>query len=188
MPQVSTALPIIPNSTSPIMQPTLQTGMPYMPNFFSHAPTSQHTFPVLYNSPVPATATPTEVQPVSLYAEYMGNPYNVPSPDVYNLGGKGEVNVENASPANANVECEPVSVTNIDLDLNKNNSQPSGAVVKNNNTTNFFQSSNYFGNATAASCIPVGSEILFGVEQCNVSSIQGINIPITTESKTTTDV
>lgn len=196
MPQIPSNLPVIPNSTSPIMQPTLQTGMPYMPNFFSQASTGQHTFPVLYNSPVPATAVPTEVQPVSLYAEYMGNPYNVPSPDVYNLGGKNEVSVENPPAAKANVECESnaataassVSVTNINLDLNKNNNHPSGAVVKSNYTTNFFQSSNYFGNSTAASCIPAGSEILFGVEQCNVSGIQGINIPITTESKTTTDV
>lgn len=169
------------------MQPTLQMGMPYMPNLFSPAPTSQHTFPVLYNSPVPATTTPTEVQPVSLYAEYLGNPYNVPTPDVYNLERKGEVNAEN-SPSNANVESQSVPVTNINLDLNKNNSQTSGAVVKNNNSTNFFQSSNYFGNSTAAGCIPVGSEILFGVEQCHVGGMQGINIPITTESKTTTDV
>jgi len=38
----------------------------------------QHTFPVLYNSPtvIPST-TATEVQPMSLYSEYIGNPYNI---------------------------------------------------------------------------------------------------------------
>lgn len=77
----------------------------------------------------------------------------------------------------------------INSDLNKNNNQSSGAVAKNNNPTNFFQSSNYFGSTTATGgCIPVGSEILFGVEHCSVGSVQGVNIPITTESKTTTDV
>ncbi|KAL3273590.1 hypothetical protein HHI36_015022 [Cryptolaemus montrouzieri] len=76
--QNSVPLPIIPNSTAPLMQPTLQPGMPYMPNIFIPSD-QQHTFPVLYNQQpiVPATTPPTEVQPMSLYAEYMGNPYNV---------------------------------------------------------------------------------------------------------------
>lgn len=90
------------------LQPTLQPGMPYMPNlltiagvnsaqgifenlcysrershndYFKGVPQSQleqHTFPVLYNSPtvIPST-TATEVQPMSLYSEYIGNPYNI---------------------------------------------------------------------------------------------------------------
>ncbi|KAJ8926524.1 hypothetical protein NQ314_021126 [Rhamnusium bicolor] len=198
MPQVSNNLPTIPNSTTPIMQPTLQTGMPYMPNFFTPPPMSQHTFPVLYNSPMIPSTTTTEIQPVSLYAEYMGNPYNVPTPDVYNLETQNEVNVENVSVSNSNLECESHSIvkdivsdviTNVNLDVNKNNSQASCEVIQNNNPTNFFQSSNYFSNTSTASYIPVGSEILFGIEQNN-SNIQGINIPITTntEAKTTTDV
>ncbi|KAJ8916109.1 hypothetical protein NQ315_004476 [Exocentrus adspersus] len=196
MPQVPSNIPVIPNSTSPIMQPTLQTGMPYMPNFFSPTPAGQHTFPVLYNSPVPATSTPTEVQPVSLYAEYMGNPYNSPSPDVIDHGINSDVNIQSIPVATTSEGGEPyatsigsVPATNINLDLNKNNSQPGAVIGKNNNPTNFFQSSNYFSNSSAPNFIPVGSEILFGVEQSNLTSnVQGKNIPITTESKTTTDV
>ena len=194
MPQVSNNLPSIPNSTTPIMQPTLQTGMPYMSNFFSPTPTSQHTFPVLYNSPMIPSTTPTEVQPVSLYAEYMGNPYNVPSPDVYNLEATHEGNLENVSVSvsesySAVNDTVSHAVTNVNLDANRNNSQANSEVTQNNNPTNFFQSSNYFNNTTTASYIPVGSEILFGLEQ-NMSNLQGIDIPITTvsETKTTTDV
>ncbi|VEN52792.1 unnamed protein product, partial [Callosobruchus maculatus] len=78
MPQVATSVvPVpIPNST-PIMQPTLQTGMPYMSNFFT--PSSPHSIPILYNSaPV---GKQQDSQPHSLYAEYVSNPYNAPSQD-----------------------------------------------------------------------------------------------------------
>lgn len=167
MPVVSsTALPIIPNSTTPIMQPTLQPGMPYMPNYFtSPMPqlqnnSAQHTFPVLYNSPTIPLTTTTEVQPVSLYAEYIGNPYN---------------NVNDGKTDNEND------------DLNKNTDE----MVENNNTasttttTNFFQSSNYFNiDANVSDSIPVGSEILFGVEQ-RQTNIKNIPLNTNVETKTT---
>ncbi|KAJ8979327.1 hypothetical protein NQ317_006941 [Molorchus minor] len=176
LPQVSNNHPTIPNSTTPILQPTLQTGMPYMSNL---SPT------------IPSTTT-TEVQPVSLYAEYMGNPYNVPTPDVYNLA-RNEVNAESIV-AKSGTECESqsvpdntlsVDVTNVNLDLNKNSSADS-EVTQNNNPTNFFQSSNYFSSTATPGFIPVGSEILFGVQQ---GCIQGVNIPVTNSvDKNTTDV
>nr|CAI5834185.1 unnamed protein product [Callosobruchus analis] len=155
MPQVATpVVPVpIPNST-PIMQPTLQTGMPYMSNFFT--PSSPHSIPILYNSaPV---ATQQDSQPHSLYAEYVSNPYNVPSQDY-----------------------------KFEEDQNKNSANGGRSdEVENNNSTNLFKSSNYFDDDRGAGCIPAGSEILFGVEQGS-SSVCNVNIPISTraESKAT---
>lgn len=178
MSQVSNTFPHIPNST-PIMQPTLQTGLPYMSNLFAPSPQTQHTFPVLYNSPmvIPSTTT-TEVQPMSLYAEYIGNPYNIPSPDVYKLDVSSELLAEN-------VESKfPSEESNFNVDLNKNTSIEE---KRNNNPANFFQSSNYFSNASAPNLIPAGSEILFGVEQANIN-LQNVNIPITTNESRSTDI
>lgn len=69
--------PIPPSSVAnlpppPPPPPFIQSGQhPYL----YHPKNQGHTFPVLYSSPVITTSGPTEVQPVSLYSEYMGNPY-----------------------------------------------------------------------------------------------------------------
>lgn len=65
------SLPATPNSPGiPIYQPCVS-----YPTKTVYAPNSQgHTFPVLYSTP--PISTSTDIQPVSLYAEYMGNPYN----------------------------------------------------------------------------------------------------------------
>lgn len=76
---ITIPLPVIPNSTAPAL-PSYQPTLPYMPNILTNVPNNQgHTFPVLYNNP-PVTTTPKEVQPISLYSEYMGNPYNIAAP------------------------------------------------------------------------------------------------------------
>ncbi|RZC32907.1 Sec7 domain containing protein [Asbolus verrucosus] len=128
-------LPNVPPPPPPFLQPTLQPGMPYL-----YSKNQPHTFPVLYNSPVITTAAPTEIQPVSIYAEYMGNPYNITE-------GAKDID-ENAIHL---------------LDVNKNND-----LVEEdnpNNNTNVFQSSNYFSTDSGPDFIPPGSEILFGTEQ-----------------------
>ncbi|CAG9763319.1 unnamed protein product [Ceutorhynchus assimilis] len=78
---VSTPIGSTQTPSTSILQPTLQPGMPYMPNLLTSANQQQgqqHAFPVLYNSPtvIPSTTT-TEIQPLSLYAEFLGNPYNL---------------------------------------------------------------------------------------------------------------
>ncbi|KAJ3644551.1 hypothetical protein Zmor_022276 [Zophobas morio] len=112
----------VPPPPPPFLQPTLQPGMPYL-----YSKNQSHTFPVLYNSPV------------SLYSEYVGNPYN---------------NVE------APKEVDENSVNM--LDVNKNNDLVDDGP---NNNTNVFQSSNYFNATPGTDFIPPGSEILFGTEQ-----------------------
>lgn len=70
-------LPALPTSTTPLVQhtvPNFQPTIPYisnMPNLLVNTLSSQgHTFPVLYSQP------PTEIQSISIYSEYLGNPYN----------------------------------------------------------------------------------------------------------------
>ncbi|XP_066139607.1 Golgi-specific brefeldin A-resistance guanine nucleotide exchange factor 1 [Euwallacea fornicatus] len=199
--------------SSSILQPTLQPGMPYMPNLLTgftgvnppqglpQPQLQQHTFPVLYNSPtvIPST-TATEVQPVSLYAEYVGNPYNLQNVDMVQR-------VDNVVPSNQEtIQSQPSCPTselpldNSNLDstemtkltpvefptvtddhpssdsktnlvqpflmeqINTNTSQSVFvAAPDTTGTTNFFQSSNYFSTGGSA-FVPVGSEILFGIE------------------------
>lgn len=108
----------------PFLQPTLQPGMPYL-----YTKNQSHTFPVLYNTPV------------SIYSEYVENPYNNVSEEV-----KEEENTQNL------------------LDVNKNTDLVDSDTP--NNNTNVFQSSNYF-STDSGDFIPPGSEILFGTEQGN---------------------
>ncbi|XP_044272751.1 Golgi-specific brefeldin A-resistance guanine nucleotide exchange factor 1 [Tribolium madens] len=119
---VSTPIASAPPPPPPFLQPTLQPGMPYL-----YAKNQSHTFPVLYNSPV------------SLYSEYVGNPYN-------------------------NATTEEENAPNL-LDVNKNNDLVESDAP--NNNTNVFQSSNYFSSDSGGDFIPPGSEILFGTEQGN---------------------
>lgn len=173
--------PVIPNSTAPLLQPTLQPGMPYMPNLFVPAGL-QHTFPVLYNQQpvVPATTPPTEVQPTSLYAEYMGNPYNVTPAENFNgseqENGMNQHNSEERQPETTSDRC-------ITSNLNDNDVGSTGRVgmdnnnvnidrVANNNgvATSYFQSSNYF-NSQVETSIPPGSEILYASHSVNASDV-----------------
>ncbi|KAK9887809.1 hypothetical protein WA026_000124 [Henosepilachna vigintioctopunctata] len=166
-PQNVVPLPVIPNSTTPLMQPTLQPGMPYMPNIFVPSG-QQHTFPVLYNQQpiVPATTPPTEVQPLSLYAEYMGNPYNITPAENYrhiendNQYDESKQNtvLDTSGMSNDNDVCRSINTVE--------NNNPEFERMSNNNSvsTSYFQSSNYFGNQVNNSNIPPGSEILYGAQ------------------------
>lgn len=154
------------NSTT-LMQPTLQPGLPYMSNLFPSQ--TSHSFPILYNGPFPpSTSTTTEVQPVSLYSEYLGNPYNTMS--VQNTptetGSLTEAEPVNSVVPNSNSGPNDLhQLINSTIDINKNSSHntSSSNVIENNNSTIFFQSSNYFNSVPNSNIIPVGSEILFGV-------------------------
>lgn len=136
-----------------------------------------HTFPVLYTNPL-ITTSPLEVQPVSLYSEYVNNPYNRQSDEVAVVLDNAEGN-EKLSNVNAlweqylqqkqNLQCQ----TN--LDGNKNVSDTTTQHIE--NQTDVFRSSNYFDSDTNA--IPPGSEILFGAAQ---GHSQTANIPNITSS------
>lgn len=118
-------------------------------------PTSPgHTFPVLYNNPLITTTSPLEVQPVSLYSEYINNPYNRQSSEI-------------AASDNANVDSS-VQLSNVNVLWEqylqqKQNLQCQASVDGNKNEdsrTDMFRSANYFN--TDSNVIPPGSEILFG--------------------------
>lgn len=132
-----------------------------------------HTFPVLYNNPLITTTSPLEVQPVSLYSEYINNPYNQQqqqqqqTSDNADDGGVQKitnVNVlwEQYLQQKQNLQCQA------SLDGNKNLNE------ENSRTDNMFRSANYFNN-TDSGVIPPGSEILFG-------GTQAANIPNITSS------
>lgn len=127
-------------------------------NLTSHG----HTFPVLYTNPL-ITTSPLEVQPVSLYSEYVNNPYNR-SGEVDNAEGNEKITNVNALweqylQQKQNLQCQ----TN--LDGNKNLSETT-------TETDVFRSSNYFNSDTNA--IPPGSEILFGAAQGQTANIPNI--------------
>lgn len=146
------SLPLPPMSGVSIYQPcvTYNTTNILPPN------NSQgHTFPILYNTPqistggIPLTnPEDIQVQPVSLYAEYMGNPYNsfVTSPI-----------------RNIVTECDNVDEQQSTV-ITTSNSSNDGTM--NSESNNAFQLSNYFTNDTNK--IPPGSEMLFGQENLNV--------------------
>lgn len=183
------------NVTSSILQPTLQPGMPYMPNLLTgvgglnqssglpQPQLQQHSFPVLYNSPtvIPRT-TATEVQPLSLYAEYIGNPYNVHNAERIDNSSATTQETHHApstldkpSLIQAPTPDDPSSV----LPNLTSSTTPTNHFVQDTGTNviaaapsdsmNFFQSSNYF-SAAGVGFVPAGSEILFGVEKSAESS------------------
>lgn len=165
-PQESTN-PFLPNSAT-LMQPTLQPGLPYMSNLF---PSQQsHSFPILYNGPFPpTTSTTSEVQPVSLYSEYFGNPYNTTSVPQNTITEtpplmETEIIVDSGVPTNDNSDTSH-QIINSNIDMNRNSSinANNSIFIENNNSTIFFQSSNYFNSVPSSNVIPAGSEILFGV-------------------------
>lgn len=128
-----------------------------------------HSFPVLYtNSPmgtslttIPSDATPS---PISLYSEYIGNPYTLPN-NAFSIYGmqpllvyqnqQEEQKEENVSVNSAEAALSDTQLTDGEINQLEKNSGHCAA-------TNIFQSSNYFYTDTSASNIPVGSEILFG--------------------------
>lgn len=158
-----------------MMQPTLQPGLPYMSNLFPSQ--TSHSFPILYNGPFPpSTSTTSEVQPVSLYSEYLGNPYNTVT-----RTEQSDIK-ERADNSNVSPDDSQFVSTNTDMNRNSNSNNNVNSGMENNNSTIFFQSSNYFSNVSNTNFIPVGSEVLFGV---NVQT-PNTNIVIDDNQRTTT--
>lgn len=126
-----------------------------------------HSFPVLYTtSPMganlttlPTDATPT---PISLYSEYMGNPYTLPN-NAFSIYGAQPLLVYQNQPseriesASSNTEIITNTTQFPNTELNQTDANTVHPIA-----TNIFQSSNYFYNDANATNIPVGSEILFG--------------------------
>lgn len=129
-----------------------------------------HTFPVLYNNPLITTTTPLEVQPVSLYSEYVNNPYNVQTAEPIAEQASND-NGEQISNVNVlwqqylqqkqNLQCQT------SLDGNRNVSEHIEC------RTDVFRSANYFGSDS--NVIPPGSEILFGSEQGQTANIPNVS-------------
>lgn len=122
-----------------------------------------HTFPVLYTNPLITTTSPLEVQPVSLYSEYINNPYNnSQSSETTNL-------LDNANNVDGGVQITNVNVLWEQYLQQKQTLQCQGGLVDGNknlseeNRTDMFRSANYFNSDS--NVIPPGSEILFGATQ-----------------------
>lgn len=149
---------------------------PYQPytfakNILTNVPNTQgHTFPVLYSAPVQFVTSTSDVQPSSLYTEYMQNPYNF-----------GELPLKTTANVieDANQSTEEVVNNSSQLDLNKN-PEAEGK----DDQQNMFQSSNYFCNDQNL-VPPPGMEFLYGAEQKNSLIGQNVNIPISTTPSTT---
>lgn len=127
-----------------------------------------HTFPVLYQNPLITTTSPLEVQPVSLYSEYISNPYNSRQSPEDNANVDNAVQISNVNvlweqylQQKQNLQCQQGN-----LDGNKNKE----------NRTDMFKSANYFNQDV--SVIPPGSEILFET----TTQEQAANIPNITSS------
>ncbi|KAF5306262.1 hypothetical protein FQA39_LY08960 [Lamprigera yunnana] len=145
----------------PHLQTTLQTlqppsNVPYSPNLLVNTSSQGHTFPVLYNNSF------METQPVSLYSEYISNPYN--------LENKNENVVVDTDHSNS----PPQIVQNEDCN---SNTPCEDKEVLETSETHIFQSANYFLSNISSELIPPGSEILFASEESTQNSLN-YNIPI----------
>ncbi|KAI4455886.1 guanyl-nucleotide exchange factor [Holotrichia oblita] len=181
VPIISTAIPSLPS-----YQPTI----PLSQNILTNVPNTQgHTFPVLYSSPLQFVTT-SEVQPASLYSDYMQNPYNfnniqpgeVPIRSTPNIVlSDNQLNVQNV-----NIVQNIVSTTGETQDLTNNASVDLNKNLDTDNKDehqNIFQSSNYFCNDQNI-VAPPGMEFLYGSEQRKLSIGQNVNIPISTTPTT----
>ncbi|KAB0793293.1 hypothetical protein PPYR_12913 [Photinus pyralis] len=147
-------------ATQPTSGLQIQPTVPYaMPNLLVNSSNEGHTFPVLYNKSF------TESQPVSLYSQYIDNPYNCPPPQ--NTTATDNDN----STVTQNDTTTDTNSKNIAEDNNSNYESNISEIQPNN----IFQSANYF--CSGSEFIPPGSEILFASEQKNQSSLLN-NVPI----------
>ncbi|GJQ80967.1 putative regulation of ARF protein signal transduction [Trypoxylus dichotomus] len=65
------------NITTTMSIPSYQSTTSFGQNILTNIPNTQgHTFPVLYSAPIQFISPASELQPTSLYNEYMQNPYN----------------------------------------------------------------------------------------------------------------
>lgn len=162
--------PIQPSNTPPQQTAQVPFYQPIqnIPNLLGTQPSSppvQHTFPVLYNAP---QLQETDVQPLSLYSEYVDNPYNM-------------------STLVAQVPTVETQSTDV---INRNSVNFEGVSAEDYNT-NMFQSSSYFASDSSADFIPSGSEMLFACDKterrapgvCDSANIPFVSNP---ELKTTT--
>lgn len=173
-PIIATPPASIQPSNSPPQQtaqmPFYQPTDPYIqniPNLLGTQPSSppgQHTFPVLYNAP---QLQETDVQPLSLYSEYVDNPYNM--------------STLVAQESTVETQCTDV--------INRNSVNLEGVSAEDYNT-NMFQSSSYFASDSNTDFIS-GSEMLFACDKterrdsgvCDSANIPFVSNP---EFKTTT--
>lgn len=172
----------VPETCTSITAPTQQ--YQNLGNILGNPPYTQtHTFPILYNNSF-ITSTPMEVQPVSLYTEYIDNPYNLALKETKTAAATVMTPESNTASTVTTPESNIAADTNAlwaqylqqkqilqcqnSLDTNKNMQNKSNETVGHN--ADVFRSSNYFNNETNS--IPPGSEILFGNGQ------QTTNIPM----------
>lgn len=157
----------MPNTQASITSPpsnTQPTAPQYVPNLLVNTSSQGHTFPVLYNN------TYADTQPVSLYSEYIGNPYNFEQTETVNtlVNDVSPTITQNDYASNSNPETED------------SNSNPVIQSTCETTETNIFQSANYFCSTNESEFIPPGSEILFTPEQksqinCNIPVVPNLN-------------
>lgn len=141
-------------------------------------PLVSQAYPVLYTTPQSNASVPINVtqSPVSLYSEYMGNPYNLQNN--YNIySSQSPLIVYQSQQPDTTLEKIPYTPASSDTNLNNEQvtNEPAASQIEQQEyyespqTANIFQSSNYFYTDPNATNIPPGSEILFGSEK-NASS------------------
>ncbi|GLV39512.1 hypothetical protein CBL_09602 [Carabus blaptoides fortunei] len=174
-----------PNSPEKCSQPTYTQFSTNIPNdkTINQSPplvNQSHPYPVLYttsqcNASVPINVTQS---PVSLYSEYMGNPYNLQNN--YNIySSQSPLIVYQSQQPDTTPEKIPYNPSS---DSNLNNepmNEPAASQIarteqaayyENSQAANYFQSSNYFYTDPNASNIPPGSELLYGSDK-NASNV-----------------
>lgn len=100
------------------------------------------------------------VSPVSLYNEFVGNPYNLPTNYMYGAGQGQPVLVYQSQPSEENDDSEESNVPIVEHTPEKLDT-----FYENQSSANIFQSSNYFYTDSSNTNIPPGSEILFGTDK-----------------------
>ncbi|KRT84282.1 hypothetical protein AMK59_313, partial [Oryctes borbonicus] len=68
---------LLTNITTAVSPPSYQSSTTFGQNILTNIPNAQgHTFPVLYGTSMQFISSTSDLQPASLYNEYMQNPYN----------------------------------------------------------------------------------------------------------------
>ncbi|KRT85266.1 hypothetical protein AMK59_2713, partial [Oryctes borbonicus] len=165
---------LLTNITTAVSPPSYQSSTTFGQNILTNIPNAQgHTFPVLYGTSMQFISSTSDLQPASLYNEYMQNPYNfnnvqsgdVPVTRTSNIIlSDNSLNVQTINDTQnvvvaTNVTQEVTNTSSIDLNKNVDNETR-------DEQQNIFQSSNYFSNEQNV-VSQSGMEFLDSIEQCN---------------------
>lgn len=151
--------------------PESPTHIPYTPQFApavqNESLSIQTSRSLLYSNTQPSISPPvaqqettSTVSPVSLYTEFIGNPYNLPTNYLYGAGQGQPVLFYQSQPSEEDDVSEESNIPIVEHTPEKTDT-----FYENQSSTNIFQSSNYFYTDSSNTNIPPGSEILFGTDK-----------------------